>query len=176
MNFKIRQVDIHGSDLYLIESTAPKGKYRLFLEWDDENDYKNAIKALEALQVEGILIKSQRGHHFIASMKPLDEERIIALQKIFKVDPMWIKHAWSSNPWNGKRGSCLRVSMKYENEKPLKVIVHYPFTDERLKEKYEAIVKKYFYKGDPYWIDSDGVNPYWTGDDDPDNDNIDEPF
>lgn len=154
MNFKIskRQIcDGDGeSDLYMISSDAPKGKHRLFFDWDYRDT--RAIKALEALQIGGILIETPRGYHFIANVKPMDLKDMIAIQTLFGADAKWV-----SENQHTRKGAYLRVSQKYDHEEPLRVSKDYLYTDEELKRKYEDIVDEYFYKGDPYYIDSDSI-------------------
>jgi len=148
---------VNDSDIYVVISEDPKTKkHFLFLEWDDvfsEKLEKETVRTMVALNMQGILIRTPRGFHFIASNIKTTLKGMVAVQKLFVADPVWILH-------NKKREfATLRVSIKYKDEKHLEV-VQYPLTDEKLKQEYEAIIKKYFYKGDPYMIHSDSNNGF----------------
>ncbi len=146
MKFKIQKKEVHGSDVFVIESSIGKGKHMLFLEWDEEVP-RTTIRAMKALGIKGILIKTPRGYHFISRDKPLNFLEMIALQSTLGADPTWT----SGN--RKRKYASLRVSIKYEGENPLKV-VEYPLTDEELKQAYEQTVRYYFYKGQWYFADS----------------------
>lgn len=156
MNFKVEKKEIYNvvdgdlSDVYLIKSTAPKRKHRLFLEWDDKGTENTKI--LEALGIGGILINTPRGYHFIANVKPMSLEDTLTIQRLFGADAKWIRENR-----NTRKCACLRVSQKYDDEPPLRVLDSYPYTDEKLKQKYEEIIQEYFYRGDPYYVNSDWI-------------------
>jgi len=159
---RVEKKTIEDSTVFVVTSLDPdSGKHHLFLEWDTVDDLfenteltlKDRIRGLEALGVKGVLIKTRRGYHFISSNIKTSLKRMMSLQKVFGADHKWIGY-------NKERGfACLRVSNKYEKEDPLKVVI-YPLTDEELKQEYEKIIKKYFYKGDPYFGDADYDNGF----------------
>ncbi len=144
-NFKISKKDVHGSDVFIIKSTTEKGKHLLFLEWDGLRTPTRVMEGMTALGLRGVLIQTPRGHHFISRARLLDFKETVAIQKMLGADPMWVKG-------NVRRGhSSLRVSIKYESEKPLKVV---KATDKPLKKLYEKTIQEYFYKGQSYFADS----------------------
>lgn len=147
MKFQIKRKDVHGSRIYYVTSWAKENEsHYLFLEWDEEIPY-DIMKAIIALKIKGILIKTPRGHHFISSLT-MELEDMINLQRMFGADHIWIAN-------NENRGhAALRVSIKYEDEDPLQV-VDYPHTDEELKKWYRKTINKFFFRGEPYMLNSD---------------------
>ena len=143
----VEKKKVDDSDLYFLTSKMEDGKHLLFIDWDNEIT-KTTLQTMKALQIPGIIVKTPRGHHFISSLPPMEFRVTSILQRMFKADPDWIKH-------NHERGfSCLRVSVKYEGEKPLWVLGYF-FEDKELKKEYEGMVKTYFHKGQPYFISGD---------------------
>ena len=142
---------INESLLYCITSKDTENdEHFLFLEWDIKDGEEVISKGLAGLELEGILIRSVRGYHFISNHKVKDLETLLAVEKLLGADYKWITE-------NRKRGfAALRISIKYEDEPPLQVI-DYPLTDTKLKQWYEKLIERFFYKGQPYQVDSDGL-------------------
>ena len=144
--FSVEMKKIHEKPMYYIPSKKPDGSHFLFLEWDEPIS-ENVIKTLMGLGVSGILIKTEQGHHFISQASVFSFEQTLSIQRQLGADPKWVE-------WNGLRGfSVLRVSIKYPNEKYLKV-QPYLLTDKELRREYRRTIKKYFYQGEPYLVDS----------------------